>query len=57
MSTVIDHHGNQVWPPREYGDRGNGWHLHMACDADLRSRSATVALLAETITITEDVAA
>ncbi|MGO1664116.1 MAG: hypothetical protein ACTHZD_16095 [Micrococcaceae bacterium] len=54
MSTVVDHHGYQVYPiPRAGASRGISWHLHRACDADQRAKYPEVAELATDLTITD----
>lgn len=49
--TVTDSRGTQVWPREGKGDRGNSWHLHLACDADLRTRCVEHRALAALLTI------
>lgn len=52
MTTVHDAQGHQTWPlPSPGNDRGNGWHLHRACDADQRARHPEVTELAGGFTI------
>ena len=48
---VTDSRGVQVWPQTRKGDRGNSWHLHLACDADLGTRCVEYRALAALLTI------
>ena len=43
---AIHHHGTQVWPRTDAGDRGGYWNLYLACAADLRTRAVEYAELA-----------
>ena len=53
---VIHHHGTQVWPRTDAGDRGGYWNLYLACDADLRTRAVEYAELAARYTIEKEAA-
>ena len=51
---ITDQNGTQAWPQTGAGDRGNSWHLHLACDADLRTRATEYRALAAQHTIEKE---
>ena len=53
---AIHHHGTQVWPRTDAGDRGSYWNLYLACDADLRTRCVEYRALAAQHTIEKEAA-